>query len=348
VRLDAANLRDLARGCAMLGAGGGGDPDLGLAMALHAVEQHGPVEVLPLADLPAGACVMPCGLVGSPVIAEERIWSGDEGEWLRAVVAPLQPGPIVALMCFEIAGANGLLPVTWAARMGLSLADADGKGRAFPRIEQQAMHLAGVAASPVVLTDSRSSVVIAGADDACAGRLALGVAAGLGGVCATALCCMTVERAREAAIGGSVSRAVAVGRARAAGGRDAVREALGAISLIEGTVVDVERVTGGEMLQGSATVQADGDVSRTLRLEFQSEYLLALEDGAVCASVPDVICVSSSDTGDPVAVEYARFGDRVEVMAWPGPEVWRSGAGLALSGPGAFGYEMDYRPLARA
>jgi DUF917 family protein len=319
-------------------------------MALYAVEQLGPVEVVGLADLPSGELVMPCGLVGSPAIADERIWSGEEGAELRALVERLHAGPVAALMCCEIAGANGLLPVTWAARTGLPLADADGMGRAFPHLEQQAMHLAGVPASPVVLSDCRSSVTVRGADDASADRLARNVAASLGGVCAAALYCMTAERARAAAIEGSVSRAIAVGRAWAAGDGwlDAVREALEAVVLIEGRVVDVERTTGGGGAHGSVTVQAEADPARRLRLELQSEYLLALEDGAACACVPDVISVLSAETGDPLPTDRIRFGERVIVMAWPGPEVWHSAGGLAVAGPAAFGYDIDYVAVAHA
>jgi DUF917 family protein len=344
VQLDASNLPDLARGCALLGAGGGGDPGVGLLMAEYAVGEHGPVEVVGLDDLPAGACVMPCGCVGSPAIADERLWGGDEGRDLVAVVESRGGGRVTALMCIDIAGANGVLPVTWAARVGLPLVDADARGRAFPRLEQQALHLAGIAASPVVLTDSRSTVVVTGVDDARSDRLAQAVASGLGGVCAAALACIDAGQAATAAIRGSVSRSVAVGRSAAAG-VGALCEALDAVILMAGTVVDVDRGTEHGQTRGSATVQDERDPARRLRLEFQTECLLALEDGAVCASVPDVICVLSAEAGDPVAIERARFGDHVVVLAWPGPEVWRSECGLALAGPGAFGYDVDYVPL---
>jgi DUF917 family protein len=347
VQLDASNLPDLARGCALLGAGGGGDPAVGLLMAEHAVEEHGPVEVVGLDDLPAGARVMPCGFVGSPAISDERLWGGDEGRDLVAITESRGGGRVTALMCVDIAGANGVLPVTWAARMGMPLVDADARGRAFPRLQQQALHLAGIAAGPVVLTDSRSTVVVTGVDDARSDRLVQGVATGLGGVCAAALACIDAGQAVTAAIRGSLSRSVAVGRAAAAG-VDALRDALGAVVLIAGTVVDVDREIEPGQTRGSATVQDERHPARRLRLEFQSEYLLALEDGAVCASVPDVICVLSAEAGDPVAIERARFGDHVVVIAWPGPEVWRSGAGLALAGPAAFGYDVDYVPLGHA
>jgi DUF917 family protein len=338
VRLDASNLGEYSRGCALLGAGGGGDFDVGLLMALHAVREHGPVEVVGLDSLPDASRVMPCGIAGSPAIANERIWSGDEGRRLLAAVEPRGRGGIVALMCLQIAGAGGVLPVTWAARLGLPLVDADARGRAFPRLLQQAMHLARIHAGPLVLTDSRSTVVVEAADDPWVDRLARGVASALGGVCAIALGSITVAQARAAVISGTVSHAIAVGRARSERG---AREALGAVVLVEGRVVDLER--RGE--RGSATVQTEGTGTRQLRLEFQSDYLIAIDDGAVCASVPDVICVLSAGTGDPLAIERTRFGDRVVVIAWPGHELWRSADGLSLAGPAAFGYDVDHVPL---
>lgn len=350
MRLDSANLPAFARGCAVLAAGGGGDPDIALLMALRAVEEHGPVEVLRLADLPAGSLVMPCGLIGAPTVAIERIWNGDEGRMLRDAVEDLRGRPVGALMPYEIAGSNGVLPVTWAARLGLPLVDADGMGRAFPEMQQQAMHLAGIAASPVVLTDGRgNTAVLHAADNPWAERLARSAAASLGGVCAGAIYCMTAEEARRGAIEGSVSRALALGEAMGAPGAGrlpAIREALGATVLIEGKVLDVERRTDGGFVRGSATVEGTGpDAGREIRLELQNEFLLALEEGMVRAAVPDIVSVLVSDTGDAVMTERLRYGQRVTVVASPGPAVWWSEAGLSVVGPAAFGYDIVYAPI---
>jgi hypothetical protein len=348
VRLDADNLGSLARGCALLGAGGGGDPELGLVMALTAVAQHGPVSVVTLDDLADDALIMPCGLVGAPSVASERIWNGDEGRILRNAVVRLRSDRVAALMCFQIGGANGLLPVMWAARMGLPLVDADGMGRAFPELQQQAMHLAEIPASPVVLTDGRGNAqVLYGADDGWAERVARSTAASLGGVCAGAMYCMTALQARRAAIAGSLSRAVALGEAMSAHSPgesiEALRERHDAVVLIEGKVVHVERRADDGFVRGSATVQdVDG---RQMRLELQNEFLLAVEDGSVRASVPDLISVLASETADPIATERVRRGERVVVIATPAPAVWRSPAGLSVVGPGTFGYDIDFAPI---
>jgi uncharacterized protein len=336
--LDASNLEIVGQGCAVLAAGGGGDPELPLLMALRAVEAHGPVRVVRPEDLPPGDLVMPCGMVGAPMIAAERVWNGDEGGVLRDAVETLLARAVGALMCFEIGGANGLLPVTWAARIGLPLLDADGMGRAFTDLHIQAMGLAGIPATPVVLADGRgNTVVVHAADDRWADRLARDSAASLGGVCAGAVYCMTAEEAARGTIAGSLSHALELGSAIAA------REAIGELILGEGRIIDVERRLSGAVGRSSATVQGTGnDAGRQLRLEMQNEFMLVLEDGAVRAAAPDIVCVLGSDSGAPIATERIQYGDRVKVFASPAPPPWRSAAGLALAGPAAFGYDVDY------
>ncbi|MEA2497088.1 MAG: uncharacterized protein QOJ29_4999 [Thermoleophilaceae bacterium] len=341
-RLDASNLPAVARGCALLGAGRGGDTDLALLMALLAVEENGPVPVVELGDLSDDGLVMPCGSIGSPTVATERLWSGDEGFVLRDTVETVRAGSVHALMCFNVGGPTGVLPVVWAARLGLPLVNGDGMGRALSGVQRQTMHLAGIKAGPVVLTDGRgNTLVLDPADDDWAERLARGVAATLGGVCAGALFTMTVAEARGAVIEGSISRAFELGEQLGLPGAN------GGAVLISGKVVDVERRAEEGPVHGSATVAGEGEYEgRHLRLELQNEFLLALEDGVLRAAVPDVISVLALATGDPVATEELAYGERVAVVALPGPDVWRSEAGLAVAGPRAFGYDVDYAEIA--
>jgi hypothetical protein len=339
LHLDAANLWALARGCGVLAAGAGGDPHVALLAARHAVQERGPVPVVSLDELAGDALVVPCGLIGAPQLTNERIFSGEEGQVLCRVLEDLHDARVGALMCFETAGMNGLVPAMWAARTGVPLLDADGAGRAFPGFQQRAMHVAGVPASPVVLTDGRDNVlVIRSADDDWAARLARSGAAGLGGVCAAAAYAMPARRARTAVIQGSVSRGVALGRAidshQHPVGPPAIAEAMDATVLIEGRVTEVER--------SSATIDGTArDAGRQVRLELQSGFLIALEDGEVRASVPDLIAVLSADSAAPIATETLRRGDRVAVLSAPAHAVWRTEKGLAIAGPEAFGYGIE-------
>ncbi len=67
-------------GCAILGTGGGGDPRIGLLLALQALEEVGPTELVDLDDLPDDALIMPCGMVGAPTVHIEKIENGGEGD----------------------------------------------------------------------------------------------------------------------------------------------------------------------------------------------------------------------------------------------------------------------------
>src|SRR5438309_464579 len=130
--LDQDTLRAMARGCAVLGAGGGGDTYYALLQALQAAEDFGPATLVDVDDLPGDSLIMPCGGIGAPLVALEKIEAGDEGERLRDLMQRHTGRTVTALMAGEIGGGNGLVPVTWAAPMGLPVVDADGMGRRLP------------------------------------------------------------------------------------------------------------------------------------------------------------------------------------------------------------------------
>jgi len=43
--------------------------------------------------------------------------------------------------------------------------------------------------------------------------------------------------------------------------------------------------------------------------------------------------------------ERIAYGQRVTVIAFPCDPVWRTGPGIEVAGPRAFGYEFDYVPV---
>jgi DUF917 family protein len=348
--LDESNLAQLARGCAVLGGGGGGDPEIALVMSILAVRKNGGVRVVDLDDLDDEGLVMPCGLIGSPTVTVEKIWSGDEGVVLRDVVEGIWRRPVAAIMCYEIAGSNGLLPVAWAANLGLPILDADGMSRAFPEMQQQTMHLAGVSASPLVMVDEHNNrVILETVTNRWAERLARRVVATFGGVAAATLYQMPVAEARSSVSHGSLSRALAIGEAlsRAAGDPiGALTEAVGAVELLSGKVIDVNRRSTGGFARGFAVVEGTGPYAgELLRIELQNEALVALRDGEVVATVPDIISVLDSHTGDAIGTERLRYGQNVSVVALSSDPAWKTDAGLQVAGPQAFGYQLPYVPF---
>jgi uncharacterized protein len=348
--LDSGALRALARGCAVLGAGGGGDTYLTLLQALQATEDYGPVPLVDLAELADDSLIMPCGGIGAPTVSIEKLENGDEGERLREQLEYLTGRRVAALMAGEIGGGNGVLPIAWAAGMGLPLVDADGMGRAFPEVPQVTMQLAGISPSPAVMTDERGNLIVF---QTISGqwmeRLERAAAAEFGGAASSTEFSLTAAEAREATIPGSVSLAIRIGEAVASAPGDPVAALIaeiGAFRLVTGKVSDVERQTRSGFVRGSVVVEGLGaDAGRIIRLELQNENLVALERGKVLASVPDLITVLDSATADAIATERIRYGQRVTVIAFACAPVWRTERGIAATGPRKFGYAFDYHPV---
>lgn len=348
--LDDQTLPLLARGCAVLGTGGGGDSAVGLMMARQAVADYGPVPLLDLSELEDDALIMPCGSVGAPTVGIEKLENGDEGGRLRDRLEEIWQRPVAALMSSEIGGSNGLMPIVWAAPLGLPVLDADCIGRAFPELQHSTLELAGISASPGVMTDERGNVVEFRAQSGIwLERLARAATVTFGGSASSTEYTLTAGQARGAVVMNTVSLAIRIGQLVSEAPEDPVSTliaALPAVRLVTGKVVDVERRTTQGFVRGAAVVDGLGeDRGRVIRIEIQNENLVALEGGQVLASVPDLITVLDSDTAGAIATERLRYGQRVTVIGFACAPVWRTPAGLALAGPRPFGYDFDYRPV---
>ncbi len=347
MRLDRTNILEYARGCAILGTGGGGDIQAAVLAAETALGPSKGVEVVPLDALPDDAMVLPVAGWGAPTVAIEKFESGDEGRTLVQAAEAWFGRPVSALMVGEIGGGNGVTPVGWAASLGLPLVDADAMGRAFPEGDMASMHVAGVSPAPAFFADERGNVVVANPTDAVwLERIARQLVVAFGGTVAGADHVMNAAVARSAAIGGSLSLALRIGRALAEEGLEGVLEATDGVRLIGGTVMDVNRRTTGGFARGTVTIDGTGaDSGRTVVIHVQNENLLAEEDGEALAIVPDLITIADASTGDAIPTERVRYGQRVVVLGIPCAPIWRTPEGLAVAGPARFGYPHPFRPV---
>jgi DUF917 family protein len=139
----------------------------------------------------------------------------------------------------------------------------------------------------------------------------------------------------SAAVRGALRRALELGRS-AAHARDArdLAARLGGQLFAAGRVLDVVR--SGAL--GSALVEPAQDAGSTLRIEFETEYLLAALDGRIVGATPDLIVVVNGHTLAPIQCEDLRRGDPVGVIGLDGPPEWYAPEALALASPAAWGY----------
>lgn len=343
-------LIDLSIGCTVLAGGGGGDPRVGLMMGLHSIRQNGPVRLIGLDDLDDEDLIVPGGMIGAPTVMIEKIPNGNESRMICDVLANRLGKPIAALMPLEMGGLNGVLPVAWSAAINLPMIDGDLMGRAFPELQMCTPHLYGIPAWPGVVVDERAqALLIEPINNVWFEKLARNAVSTLGGCACAGIYPMTAKVARLPLIAGTVSAAVRIGGVIRKASDDpfkALDNEVELYPLVTGKVVDVERRTAGGFVRGSAVIEGiEHDRGRLVRIEFQNENLVALEDGEALATVPDIITLLDRHTARGIVTEQIRYGQRVVIAAFKSPVQWRSPEGLAVVGPRAFGYDIDYVPV---
>ncbi|WP_158891120.1 DUF917 domain-containing protein [Amycolatopsis anabasis] len=352
------HLTDLARGAAVLGTGGGGDPYVGRLLVRQAIREFGPVTVLDPSEVDDDALVVPTAQMGAPTVVFEKLPRGTEPVAALRALEDRLGRAAAATMPIECGGINSMIPLLVGARTGLPVVDADGMGRAFPELQMETFGVYGVPGSPMAVAGERgeTAVIDAGADNRRMEWLARGVTIRLGGVAHIAEYPMSGADVRRTAIPRTLTLALTVGRAiREAreGNLDPVAHLAEVLTdtlyghlrvLFRGKVSDVERRTEAGFARGrAAAVSFDGE--HKLELVFQNENLVALVDGEVRCVVPDLVCLLDSERAEPITTEGLRYGQRVTAIGISTPDLMRTPEALAVFGPGAFGLPYPFQPV---
>jgi DUF917 family protein len=351
--LTAENIDFLAIGAAVIGAGGGGDPYLGKLMAKGALLEMGQVPLIEADDIPDDALVIPSAMMGAPAVMLEKLPNGQEPEAAFRAVESFFGKKAYAVLPIEAGGINSCIPVYTAARLGLPLVNADGMGRAFPEIQMLTFTLHGISATPMAMADEKgNSVILNTISNRWTETFSRSITVDMGCTAMIALYSVTGRQLKEAAIRGTISFAETIGRtvreARAAK-EDviaAVMEVTGGFRIFRGKIVDIQRRTETGFARGEATIQGVDEYSgSSLTVRFQNEHLVAIRDGEIVVSVPDLITLLDAENGEPITTEGMRYGFRVVALGIPVTPKWRTPAGLEIVGPRYFGYDIDYVPV---
>ncbi len=325
----------LARGAAVLGTGGGGDPYIGRLLAEAAVREHGPVPVVQVEDLPDDAVVLNVAMIGAPTVMVEKLPSGAQfAEAIRSLATHLGVTP-THVACIEVGGVNSTSPIVAAAELGLPLVDGDGMGRAFPEVQMVLPTLSGISATPMALADEKgNTAVFTTVDNRWAERLARTATVEMGCSAITAQYAMSGAELKQSYVRGSLSLSVAIGEALV-GARAANEDPVAAVSAVlggtvvfEGKVADVERKTVTGFARGTARIAGSGgDTGLEAVLRFQNEHLLVEVAGSVRTTTPDLIVTLDAETGEPITTEGLRFGARIRIVTAPADPRWHTPAG---------------------
>ncbi len=357
-QLTERHLADLARGAAVLGTGGGGDPYVGQLLVRQAIHEFGSVTVLDPDEVDGDALVVPTAQMGAPTVVFEKLPRGTEAVTALRALEERLGAAATATMPIECGGINSMIPLVVAARAGLPVVDADGMGRAFPELQMETFGVYGVPGSPMAVAGERgeTTVIDTGSDNRRMEWLARGVTVQLGGVAHIAEYAMRGAEVTRAAVPRTLTLALTIGRTIRRSrecNADPVAELARALGgtlyghlrvLFRGKIADVERRTEAGFARGRAAGRSfDGE--HKLELVFQNENLAALVDDEVRCVVPDLVCVLDSEQAEPITTEALHYGQRVTVVGISTPDLMRTPEALAVFGPSAFGLPYDFESI---
>ncbi len=351
------DIRDIALGSTLLGAGGGGDPYMGTLETITALRQCGDVKLLDIDEVPDHWTVAVIGGVGSPTVVLEKGVNGSEYARATEMLERYLGRKLDAFILQEAGGLNSLVPIAAAARVGIPVINADGMGRAFPGLQQDTFCLAGIATTPAVIVDEKGNrSLVETIDNDWTEVIGRHLTTACGGSVIKTGTVMTGAQVKQCAVVGTVDLAQRIGRtirtikaiAEKSGETPLqcfLRET-GAFLFLKAKVRDVQRETRGGYNYGAALLEGIGeDGGRTGRVVFQNENLYAEVDGRVVASVPDLVCLVDAETFTPITAESIRYGKRVLLVCLPCDAAWRTPEGIALGGPAFFGLDIPYIPV---
>ena len=344
-------IESLAVGAWILGTGGGGSPYLALLNMRRLYREGRTVSLLDPMDLDDDELVAVVSNMGAPLVGQERLT--DPQHIARAVTLMQEHlgRRFGAVMALEIGGGNAIQPLMAAALLDLPVVDADTMGRAYPEAQMTSFAVHDLRMYPLTLVDVRDNAVIVAqaASWKWMERLSRRACVEVGSIASTCKAPRTGKEVKACAILRTTTKAIRLGEAVRAARRahhdpvQAVIDAEGGLLLFTGKVRDVERRATEGFLRGTATV--DGLAAfrgHAFRVAFQNEFAVGWLDGAPRVMTPDLICVLDSVSGEAIGTETLRYGQRVSVVALPGPAVFRTPRGLEHVGPRAFGYDLDF------
>ena len=356
--LKIGDLEHIARGAALLGTGGGGDPYIGALLAEQMVRKYGPVEVISINEVSPSWTVLPIAYIGAPTVAVEKLIDIDALETAFSEMEKQIGARADAVISAEMGGCNSMIPISIAAKRGLPIVDADGMGRAFPELPMGTFNIYGVSCTPLVLANEQGeSVTFNSRDVKTAEIFARQLVVQMGGSVAMSCYPMTGVEVKRASVPGSLSCAMQVGQVIAEGRQkgDPFANLLQFFSgnpvygnssvLFEGKISEVRRETKGGFASGIIFIISLAEADSTMQIAFQNEFLVAECNDEIKAIVPDLICILDQESAEPITTEALRYGQRVKVLGIGAPEILLSDAAMQIVGPQNFGLPHQYKVI---
>ena len=371
----------LSLGCGVVGTGGGGSTRPFDILCKQYLNAGNKVQIVKSNVLDPECNVICVGFMGAPAMLAEKLMNGAE---LLGVVEQMKEhlkltkDDKIALICGEIGGCNGLIPIIAAAQFAekndgqtIDLVDADYMGRAFPELQMITPSIHGKSIAPISCQDEYGAkAILADADDNKDAEMKMRIkCVELGMKIAVSLCPLKGKEVEKYAVLNSYEFAWKIGKIIYEAKEKNINPLLELQKSEDELIKNSKIVYYGKIIQlmrendegfnrGTVKLQRINDRdcygdnehnkyinAKHIYIDIQNENYLIRTEKETLITVPDLICMFDDDNR-PIATEELRYGLRATVMIFPAHSCLKSEAALKIVGPEAFGYEnTKYIPI---
>lgn len=354
--IEGTNIEALALGSEFLGSGGGGKALLLKSFLEESMLKHKlKVPTIPFHQLQNDLLIAAIGQIGSPELLEENLPDGDEGLRAITLLEKALGRKVDALFPLEGGGINNIYPLLVSLKTGLPLVDADGMGRAFPKLQMTTCHIYGQRGTPFALVNYEGSTALFSDEDnfmlELNTRKTLIKFEGVGFFAGFA---MNGRVAKENLIPGTLSFTLQLGEILKRESYEKIREGIiqvtrnslygQAIELFIGVVEELGQFEGLKLrsisLKGTKAYR-----THQFSVLVQYENVFAYRDNKLVAMVPDLITFLDHASGRPLNNNEIQPGMEIAVIGVPCPTILRTRRALSVVGPQSFEYNMEYQSL---
>ena len=362
-KLDRQDLIDILYGCTILGTGGGGSLEKGIAQIDEALKLQREFILVGFDELDGDdliATPYSCGAI-SPETEEERkkyekLPIIDEVPHVVALreMEKYLDKKVKAVISTELGGGNTAVAFYSGAMSGKYIVDADPAGRSVPELQHTTYYLNDVSIAPISLVNQfgESAIITNVVDDFRAERLVRALAVVSKNSIAVVDHVDTVDNLKNTVIKGAITYAWDIGKAFRIAKEsnsdvsNSVIEAGKGKELFKGTVIEnswetIDGFTIGEVsFKGNKEYRED-----EYKIWYKNENIIAWKNGEYHATVPDLICIIDENKKEPILNPNFREGMEVTIFALPAAVEWTTEKGLATFGPKSFGYDIEWVPI---
>ncbi len=354
-KLEKQDIIDILYGCTVVGTGGGGALEKGLAMMQQDFDEGRELWLADLAEIPDDEYVASPYGCGAPSASKEGLPKLEEAPSVTAFRAleKFMGKKFFGVSSTELGGENTAEALHVACQLGLPIVDSDPAGRSVPELIHSTFYLCNKPIQPLAVATNYGDVAIVSdvMNDERAEALVRAMAIASGNEIMVCDHPIKGSEFRDCVIPGAISYALEIGRilreTKEAGGdvASAIAEKMDGKVLFRGDVESNPWEGRDGFDFGSIYLKGKNEFEgEAYRMDYQNEIYASYRNDELDVTVPDLVCMIDAN-GDPITIPDFEIGSEMNVIALPAPELWKTEKGLEIFGPRHFGIDTDYVPF---